>query len=297
MRAKLLELLRSFASFKDQPGYTLKSGRYHLDGHHALHLPSRFPPRLHQESQFPQGEAQEGSNGAYASELGGHGFFVKNDSPEGGDARNELSAYTVLGSLGFRVPHTSVVQTEDGTPATASKSLHTAGHVMRPHFLLSPTERYGTPSSQELDYTEHGDTLSWRHDPRDRMDQRLAPALALDQDRNSGNILHDPQGRRWDIDFGTGEASRWLEGMDVFDAEELRNRLHTVLEAHKDKKEPLLRSIRELSDPHAERHFDWLRDADHAPYKHLGFPNPHGTLISSLRVVRPDLHALLDQHR
>lgn len=299
----LLAALRAYGDtvFKGRGGYVLDGEkgkrRYHLDAHHAQHDPRRYPPKLHRDGDLTRiADNPAGSMGGHvAHDRKGGEHFVKSDDDEyGGDARNELAAYTVLGSLGFRVPHVSVVDT--GRPTIASKSLHYEGVPMRPHLDLGPGSLEGRPNQGLLDYTDPGDIVPWPPDPRDGIDQRLAPVLALDADRNSGNVLYDAGKRRWDLDFGTGDATRWLEGMDVFDGEMLRNRLHAQLETHPDTKGPLIRGIARLADPKTERDFDWLKKADPAPFERLGFQHPHQAVMESLRVIRPDLKQLLEMH-
>lgn len=298
----LLDALRSYTTaFKDRGGYTLDGEkgkrRYHLDAHHAEHDPRRHPPTLYaQRDMVAVGIKEHGvQEGHVATNRKGETHFVKMDDPDGfGESRNELAAYTVLSSLGFRVPHVSVV--EGDRPTIASKSLHHGGVPLRPHYDLSPASLNGRPHADLVDWAESGETVPWPHDPRDAIDQRLAPTLALDNDRNAGNVLYDKDTRRWDLDFGIGEGARWLEGMDVFDAEVLRNRLHAQLEAHPGSKGPLVRGIARLADPKTERDFDWLKKADPAPYTHLGFEHPHQAVMESLRVIRPDLKTLLNEH-
>jgi hypothetical protein len=298
----LLDVLRSFSDtvFKGRNGYVLDGDkgkrRYHRDDHHAQHDPRRFPPKMYSPSALrPVGIKPDGILEGYEAE-DAHGMrhFVKTDDPEvGGDAANELAAYTVLGSLGFRVPHVSVVDTY--RPTIASKSLHHNGQPLRPHYGLSPTSIAGRPTADTLNWQEAQDELKWPHDHRDVIDQRLAPILALDGDRNAANVMYDKGSRRWDLDFGTGEASRWLEGMDVFDAEVLRNRLHTQLISN-DVHPSLLAGIQRLADPKTESDFNWLKTADQKPFNHLGFDHPHQGMMESLRVIRPDLKMLTDAH-
>jgi hypothetical protein len=81
--------------------------RYHLDAHHAQHDPRQYLPSELRPVRLKLDGIQEGHVAVDGSR---HKHFVKMADPsENSDSRNELAAYTVLGSIGFRVPHVSLV--------------------------------------------------------------------------------------------------------------------------------------------------------------------------------------------
>ena len=299
----LLSDLRSYAAtFKDRQGYILTGEvgkrRWRADERHDAHHPAKSPPRLLQMSELTGlYSAPEGMNDAQVMRhADGSLRYVKHGSEL--EPHKEVAASTVLGSLGFRVPGVDVVADGRGT-AVASRSLGTQDAPVVPyHAAPDAVKEWMTFQVDE----DHPYDLYWDADPRDKMDQRLAAALVNDRDRNSGNIMYDEHNRRWDIDFGlqsepggpgdTSTYHQWLSGLDPFQTEQIADNVREVLDAHHQAGKdlmPLLRTIHHIASPEAEQDFEWLRHADHAPYKRLGFDNPHTGVIQSLRTLSPDL--------
>lgn len=300
MKAELLALLRSFtAQFRSEPGYVLRpsaSGalRWHAEPHDLLHHPSSAPPRLLSAGQLRRvGEKPNSANDGFRAQVDLVDHFVK--FPYGGDreqarqeAAHELGAYTVLGSLGLRVPHVSLVQGRSGALAVASRRIGEGG--------LGAWHTFDPQAPVDYDEYEHHGTHA--PSPGDRAYQPLSAALVVDHDRHTGNQMVDEHGRRWDLDFGTSEAGSWLHGLDGHGVGLITSRLSEALgEADQHGHGAAARkSISAWAQPGSEAAFDWLRQADPAPFRAVGCPDPHRRVVAGWQLLQPELREVLHGH-
>lgn len=298
----LLDSLRAFAArFKGEAGYVLtptESGvrRWRAEPHDLLHTPQHNHPELVPERALRrEGHKPNSANDGYRTSLDFVDHFAKfpfgRDRQEGlREASNELGAYTVLGSLGFRVPHTSLIRDDRGSLGVLSRRLGEGG--MGIHHTFDP--------AWTGDYDHFEAVGSRAPHPSDRAYQPLCEALVLDHDRHTGNMMVDEHGRRWDLDFGTSEAHRWLHGLSAHDT----GQISAAVDAHLSRARqaddgtyaPALAQVRRLTDPQAESAFEWLRNADPRPFRAVGCENPHRTVTAGFRLLQADLRQTVAAH-
>ena len=286
MLANLLSELRSYIEFKDNSDYQLEQHRWH-------HHPSTLHPRVLHLSTFTPtrakpGGASEGFVGTTTQQPGEH--FVKSGE-DATEAAHELSAYSVLSSLGFRVPRVHLLRDKKRTNRVIATEAVQGAVPYLNWFKGQP----GYPSSRNL-MVEYGQMPV---DPRDKLDQRLAGVLVGDMDRsNSGNFLMTPEGRRWDIDFAISDAAHWTDGMDDFEQGQIVKNLREHLGGQVNNPVALSQfteTMTHLSHPDREKDFDWLKlPLAQRSFAELGIDEPHTAILDTLSSLRPNFKEFAD---